>query len=508
MERGQASWRYYNHALIPAGAPHEKAKLSELASSEIWNQNGENALFATWVTDFDCEKETDWWYCVKDTTLDLDRLKAKHRYEIRKGQRNFEVCRIDPEEQQEAMYRVLALAQEGYSGKGIPQVNQATFQEFFPGLDSKKVYGAFDRETGKLCGFAWLAVQSEYADFQVMRTIPAEEQRGVNAALVARICEEFRESLKDGFYISDGSRNIQHDTHFQDYLEKYFGFRKAYCRLHLRFRRPLGMAVTLLYPFRNLIKKGAKNPWFRKIWGVLLMQEICLNQQGGLYPVCIKRLFDIMISLAVLVILSPLVALLALIVLCDLGCPVIFRQIRPGKDGKLFTMYKFRTMREEKDSASDCLSDEARLSKIGRILRESSLDELPQLVNILRGDMSLVGPRPQLVRDMVFMTKDQNRRHLARPGITGLAQVNGRNAITWEAKLGYDQEYVKNISFRYDVRILLQTIRVVLRREGISAEGRETSEDLGDYLLRSGMVTEEEYREKQQEAIHLLKEYK
>ena len=218
----------------------------------------------------------------------------------------------------------------------------------------------------------------------------------------------------------------------------------------------------------------------------------------------IKRLLDFVLAMLALIILSPVLGVTALLVRLKLGSPVIFRQPRPGKAEKIFTLYKFRTMTEDRDENGQLLSDEERLTKFGRALRATSLDELPELINILKGDMSFVGPRPLLVRDMVFMTPSQRRRHAVRPGLTGLAQVNGRNIITWEDKLDYDLEYVGHMTLWQDMKIFFKTFVVVLRRDGISQDGMQTAEDLGDYLLHSGRIDDSFYEEKQNESRELV----
>lgn len=223
-----------------------------------------------------------------------------------------------------------------------------------------------------------------------------------------------------------------------------------------------------------------------------------------MYRKYIKRLLDILLSFFGLIILSPIFIIVSVLVRIKLGSPVIFKQKRPGKDQKIFTLYKFRTMTDGKDENGELLSDEDRLTEFGKFLRSTSLDELPELFNILKGDMSIIGPRPQLVRDMVFMNENQNRRHLVRQGLTGLAQVNGRNAISWEDKFMYDLEYVENITFYSDLKIFFLTIKKVFSKENISAEGMATAEDFGDYLLRTEQVTKEEYDKKQIEALKLI----
>lgn len=188
-----------------------------------------------------------------------------------------------------------------------------------------------------------------------------------------------------------------------------------------------------------------------------------------------KRAFDRIAAGAAGMLLLPLAALLALLVRLRLGSPVLFRHVRPGQGGEPFTLYKLRTMRDLFDEAGEPLPDEVRLTRFGRFLRETSLDELPELWNVLRGDMSLVGPRPLLMEYLPRYTRRQARRHEVRPGITGWAQVHGRNAIAWEEKLERDAWYVDHVSFRLDLRILARTVVSVLRREGISSEGHPTA---------------------------------
>ncbi|HBN06386.1 MAG TPA: UDP-galactose phosphate transferase, partial [Bacteroidales bacterium] len=215
-----------------------------------------------------------------------------------------------------------------------------------------------------------------------------------------------------------------------------------------------------------------------------------------MYRKFIKRPIDFILSLVAIISLIPVFIIVGILVRTKLGSPVLFKQKRPGLNEKIFTMYKFRTMTDEKDENGELLPDGVRLTKFGRLLRSTSLDELPELLNILRGDMSIVGPRPQLVKDMVFMTPEQRKRHSVPPGLTGWAQVNGRNNVTWEEKISRDLEYISDISFVNDWKIIFLTISKVFRREDIFAEGMDTSEDLGDYLFRTGKIDEITYTNK------------
>ena len=223
-----------------------------------------------------------------------------------------------------------------------------------------------------------------------------------------------------------------------------------------------------------------------------------------MYAKYVKRILDFILSLLALIILMPLMFILWILIRIKLGKPAIFKQQRPGKNEKIFTLYKFRTMTDEKDANGNLLPDEKRLTKFGKFLRSTSLDELPELWNIVKGDMSIVGPRPQLVKDMVFMTEQQRKRHKVRQGLTGLAQINGRNNITWEQKINYDLEYINNVSFKNDCKIILKTIEKVFKRENIETDGMQTAEDLGDYLLRNKVIDEVDYLTKIEEAKKII----
>lgn len=200
------------------------------------------------------------------------------------------------------------------------------------------------------------------------------------------------------------------------------------------------------------------------------------KKQNGLYARFIKRMLDVLIALIALILLSPVFLITALLVRTKLGKPVLFKQPRPGLGEKVFMMYKFRTMTDERDENGKLLDDHVRLTPFGRFLRSTSLDELPELINIIKGDMSIVGPRPLLVQYLPLYNDEQRRRHEVRPGLTGLAQVNGRNAISWEEKFAYDVRYVDNVTFINDCKIIAATVKKVIHREGINSETAATME--------------------------------
>ena len=227
-----------------------------------------------------------------------------------------------------------------------------------------------------------------------------------------------------------------------------------------------------------------------------------------MYAKFLKRFLDFILSLMALIVLSPVLLVLILVGAVAMQGNPFFTQPRPGRkqngEEKIFRLIKFRTMSNAKDKDGNLLPDEVRLNGYGKFLRETSLDELPELINILNGTMSIVGPRPQLVRDMVFMTKEQRRRHEVTPGLTGLAQVNGRNSISWEEKFQWDLKYIDSgITFLGDLKIIFMTVAKVLQHSGITRAGTASDIDFGDYLLQKGEVSQEAYQEKQQEAREL-----
>lgn len=243
--------------------------------------------------------------------------------------------------------------------------------------------------------------------------------------------------------------------------------------------------------------------------------RIRLERKCGFYELYIKRMMDIVCSSAAIIVFGWLYIIVAVLVRVKLGSPVLFKQPRPGKIDtqtgreKIFYMYKFRSMSNERDTEGNLLPDDVRLGRFGKALRATSLDELPEAFNILKGDMSIIGPRPQLVRDMVFMTPEQRMRHTAKPGLSGLAQTRGRNALSWDAKLAADIEYIENITFLGDVKIIINTVKQVFFKEkgieGGTVDEIDITDDFGDYLLKAGKVSKEEYYKKQDEAKKLLK---
>ena len=228
----------------------------------------------------------------------------------------------------------------------------------------------------------------------------------------------------------------------------------------------------------------------------------------GFYERFIKRPLDFFCALVAIIVLSPILIVTAILVRIKLGSPVLFTQERPGKDEKIFKLYKFRTMTDQRDENGNLLPDDVRLTKFGRILRSTSIDELPELINIFKGDMSIIGPRPQLVRDMVFMSERQRMRHTAKPGLSGLAQVRGRNAISWEEKIDWDLKYIEKVSFLGDVKIVFETVAAVFKRSGITDGENATALDYGDALLKAGKITREEYDEKQKEAQQIIENHR
>lgn len=249
---------------------------------------------------------------------------------------------------------------------------------------------------------------------------------------------------------------------------------------------------------------SAINEWWGILIVIVLLSIVLFALSALLYKPFFKRFYDVLLSAIGIIVLSPVLIILIVVGAVKMKGNPFFTQPRPGKNNKVFKLIKFRTMTNEKDENGDLLPDEKRLNKYGKKLRSTSLDELPEIFNIFLGTMSIVGPRPQLVRDMTFMSDEVKVRHKVRPGLTGLAQVMGRNNITWEEKFEFDLEYVNKVSLFSDVKIIFLTALKVIKKSDIVREGTASDIDYGDWLLQKGDVTKEEYDKKQQEAKELI----
>lgn len=266
-------WKYYNHAMIPTTAPHEIPDLQVLKDGAIWKiERQKIPLLVRWTTEFDCDNETQWWYVIKDTPFNILDLKAKRRYEINKGKKNFYIKKIVADNYPQEILNVQIASFSDWPEKYRPTVNEQEFVESLEKWNYNVVYGGFDCKTDQLVAYSMVTEYTDYLEFSVLRSNPQFERYGINAAMVAAIVEDYNEKLSKGFYISDGSRSIRHETAFQDYLEKYFGFRKAYCKLNIKYRFPIGIIVSMLYPARNWINKKSKMGSI--VCSLLQMEEI------------------------------------------------------------------------------------------------------------------------------------------------------------------------------------------------------------------------------------------
>ncbi len=269
------NWKYYNHAAIPKVTPHQVPDLSPIEDKSIWSIDGNRPLLARWTEDFDCGYETNWWYVIKDEPFDASLLKAKRRYEITKGEKNFEVRKITPADHKKTLYDIQVAAFSAYPEKYRPTVEKQAFFSSIDGWDNYDAYGVFLRESGEMVGYSLLSSPLDgYVDFAVLRTKPQYERLAVNAGFVAGILSFYKDFLANGGYISDGTRSINHETMFQDYLEKYFGFRKAYCRLRIRYNPKFGWLVKILYPFRKLFGLFDSINLIHQVHSILRMEEM------------------------------------------------------------------------------------------------------------------------------------------------------------------------------------------------------------------------------------------
>ena len=274
-----STWKYYNKALIPNCAPHEEPDIEELKDKKIWNQNGKKALFARWTTDWDCGYETDWWYVIKDEPFDISKLKAKRRYEINKGLKNFEIKRIKPNEYKDELFKVEVEAYSAYPKKYRPNITYDSFTKKISNWNKYIIFGAFQQDI--LCGFALLSDKNSYIYFSMLKTIPKFEKEGINAALVYSVIMNFNNELNKKRYICDGQRAVLHETQFQNYLEKYFEFKKVYCKLHIKYNSFLtSIIVKIIYPFKRIFK-NIDNKVISNLKSVLIMEEISRKCSKG-----------------------------------------------------------------------------------------------------------------------------------------------------------------------------------------------------------------------------------
>ena len=272
-----SGWRYYNHAAVPTTPPHINPNLEPIENGSIWKSlGGGTALLARWVTNWDCGIETNFWYVIKDAPFDISSVKSKRRYEINKGNKHFNTRQINPKEYVEEIYDITNEAYKTYPSSYRPNLNKEEFFKDVETWDDYLVYGAFDLddENNPLCGYARLKVRDKQIDFMNQKVIPSYERNGINVALVYRILLDNEKQLNAGYYICDGGRNLVHETAFQEYLEKYFGFRKAYCKLNIKYRPHLGWLIKALFPFRKLLYKVHVFPVIRKIMPIFTMEEI------------------------------------------------------------------------------------------------------------------------------------------------------------------------------------------------------------------------------------------
>ena len=269
----EPDWKYYKHALIPTTPPHKEIDASVLDGPRFWHsfdESSQKILFARWSSDWDCGEETSYWYVIKDTPFDIASLKSKRRYEINKGLSHFRVGKLDYKAEKDGIYHVRLAAGQGYSK--TPKIDQ---EKLFSAIEHRwdtlytHTYGAWSKETGKLCAYALCRQNGRYMNFALLYANPNCEKFGVNAALVYGVLQDLESFLASGGYLCDGSRTLVHETAFQDYLEKYFEFRKAYCHLHIKYHG-IGHAIKLLYPFRKCFSKRI----FKNLYALLQMEEI------------------------------------------------------------------------------------------------------------------------------------------------------------------------------------------------------------------------------------------
>lgn len=265
-------WKYYNHAVIPTTAPHEKVNEEPLKNGEIWKIVGGKPLFARYSTDWDCKEETDWWYVIKDSPFDISELKSKRRYEINKGIKNFEVRKINQIMYANDICKIAFNVWKQYPSKYRPNITEENFINDIKKWNDVIVYGAFEIETNKMCGYAILKENKNYLNFIQLKAMIEFEKKGLNFAIINQILNDYNFKLSKNFYICDGTRNVIHETKFQDFLEKYFGFRKAYCKLVIKYKFPIKLLVEMLKPFGKTL--SLFGDWGEKVNAILFMDNI------------------------------------------------------------------------------------------------------------------------------------------------------------------------------------------------------------------------------------------
>lgn len=273
-------WKYYNHAAVPDVLAYEKVNLKALEDGSIWKMEGHFPILARWISDFDCGYETDWWLEIKDQPFDLFALKSKRRYNITFGNRNFDVKIINPCDYKEELYHVQMAAYAGYPAKYRPNIHKGSF---FSQIDTWKdytVFAAFTRETDELVGYACMKeINDGFSSMETLKANPDFEKLCLNAAIIDKIMVYYEEFLKRGGIISQGERNINHETNFQEYLERLFGFRKAYCKLNVQYNPKIAWIIKVLYPLRNILRKFDDISILHKVNAILKMEEICQDQE-------------------------------------------------------------------------------------------------------------------------------------------------------------------------------------------------------------------------------------
>lgn len=265
-------WRYYNHALMPVVPPHLTPNINALYINNLWKNIDKRVLLIRYTTDFDCEPQTNWWYVIKDEPFDITSLKAKRRYEINKGNKNFNTKTIDVKRYKKEIYEIQKAAYSIYPKKYRPSISFEGISNDIDNWNFYKSYGAFDID-GNMVGYALLNRKENYIYYAIHKVMPCCEKRGINAAIIYQILNDHKDFLSGDGYICDGARNILHETAFQNYLEKYFGFRKAYCKLHIIYRPTINLLIRILYPFRKIFYKLDSNRLIHNINGIFKMEE-------------------------------------------------------------------------------------------------------------------------------------------------------------------------------------------------------------------------------------------